>query len=463
MSYMRRSLTVALTAAITLLAGSARAAITLDDPTNFQVRNTFSGTGLGLPAPLGGLMFSSDGTVLYVVGASETSTSALYAVPVTRDPVTRSVTALGPAAAVTKAFDGRSTTPGLDAGFDVGPAGTLFYTYWSANYLGERPGGIGGAETQFNMATVGVPSSIAGLTFSPHRIDPATGFGRMQISSWQGANLYEVPLTAAGGGIFTPGTVALFVTLPQQGTGAIQYVPSGPLAGNLMYVNWNFGEVRVLVIDPATGLPVDKGTGTPTMGTTNPMDQRFASGLGVGPWGLEFDPLTNDFFVATFRGDPANSIVQIGGAGFPPPPPTTTSSTIATTTTSASTTTTTTTTTLPSDCSVRAATFESIDCRLDLLVAAVKAARDLGKSKNALLAGVSAGREKKQAAESADAAGSARRANNALKKSIRKMIGFVHRLNSLRSRKTIPADTRTALLGDANPILADLKTLNRQL
>ena len=459
MSEMRLPLAVSLAVAMAMVAGSARAAITLEDPTNFQVKNTFSGTALGLPAPLGGLMFSSDGKVLYVVGASESSTSALYAVPVTRDPVTGSVTAIGPAAAITKAFDGTPTTAGLDAGFDVGPVGTLFYTYWSANYLGERPGGIGGAETQFNMATVGVPTSIAGLTFSPHRVDPATGFGRMQISSWQGANLYEVPLTAAGGGIFTPGAVSLFATLPQQGTGAIQYVPSGPLAGNLMYVNWDFGEVRLLIIDPTTGLPIDKGTGTPTMGTTNPMDMRFASGLGVGPWGLEFDPLTNDFFVATFRGDPANSIVQIGGAGFPPPPTTTTSSTIATTTTSASTT----TTTLPSDCSVRAATFESIDCRLDLLVAAVEAAQDLGKSKSALLAGVSAAREKKQAAESADAAGSTRRANNALKKSMRKMIGFAHRLRSLRSRKTIPQGTRMALLDAADPILADLKTLKSQL
>ena len=188
------------------------------------------------------------------------------------------------------------------------------------------------------MATVGVPSSIAGMTFSPHRTDAGTGFGRMQISSWQGANLYEVPLTPAGGGIFTPGNVTLFVTLPQQGTGAIQYVPSGPLTGNLMYVNYNFGEVRVLTIHPATGLPIDKGTGQPTLGTTNPTDSRFASGLGVGPWGLEFDPRTNDFFVATFNGDPANSIVQIGGAGFPPPTKTTAT---YTTTTSTSTTTTT--------------------------------------------------------------------------------------------------------------------------
>src|SRR5262249_40193782 len=139
-------------------AAPAAAVVVLDDPVNFQVKNTFSSTTLGIPGPLGGLLFSTDGNLLYVVGASETATSALYAVPVTRDPTTDEVTQLGPASAVSKVFDGTATTPGLDAGFEFGPTGTLFYTYWSANRLGERPGGVGGAETQFNMANVGVPS-----------------------------------------------------------------------------------------------------------------------------------------------------------------------------------------------------------------------------------------------------------------------------------------------------------------
>src|SRR5262245_32922681 len=180
-------------ALLLIAAAPSLAAVTLEDPVNFAVKNTYSATNLGIPGPLGGLIFSADGNTLYVVGASEASTSALYAVPVTRDPATSQVTALGPAAAVTKAFDGNPTTPGLDAGFDLGPAGTLFYTYWQSNRLGERPGGVGGAETQFNMANVGVPSSIAGLTFSPHRTDPGTGFGPMQVSSWQGANPYGHP------------------------------------------------------------------------------------------------------------------------------------------------------------------------------------------------------------------------------------------------------------------------------
>ena len=33
--------------------------------------------------------------------------------------------------------------------------------------------------------------------------------------------------------------------------------------------------------------------------------------------GLEFDPLTLDFFVATFGGEPADTIVQIGQTGLP--------------------------------------------------------------------------------------------------------------------------------------------------
>jgi hypothetical protein len=129
-------------------------AIVLEDPANFAVKNVWDAPGeLGIPANVGGLMFSQDGTILYAVGASEDPASAVYAIPVTRDPASSQVTALGPAGAVSKVFDGDPGTPGsgLSAGLDFGPADTLFYAYWSANVLGQRPGGVGGAETQFDM------------------------------------------------------------------------------------------------------------------------------------------------------------------------------------------------------------------------------------------------------------------------------------------------------------------------
>jgi VCBS repeat-containing protein len=174
--------------------------VVFDDPDNFGVKRTWAGSSLSVPGNLGGMLFSGDGQTLYVVGNSERSYSALYAVPLTRDPVTKEVTDMGPAANVTLVFSGAPDIAGLDAGWDIGPQGTLFYTYWSANYLGERPGGISGAETLYYMADVSLPSSIAGLAFSPYIRDPNTNFGVMQVSVW-GSNrtLYNVPLTPLGG------------------------------------------------------------------------------------------------------------------------------------------------------------------------------------------------------------------------------------------------------------------------
>lgn len=287
-------------------------AIQLDDPTNFQVIKTFTALDLGVPGHPGGMLFSKDGQRIYVVGDSETTSSAVYELSVQRDATNR-VTGFGPATLV---FHGDSTIRGLDAGLELGPNGTLFYTYWNAHRLGERLTVTSTVETLFDMTPTGVPVSVAGLTFSPHRQDPGTSFGLMQVSSWLGDGVYDVPLSPLGRGIYEPGLATLFVRLPQQGTGAIQYVPRGIHAGNLMYVNWDFGEVRMLMIDRETGYPIDDLTGLPTLGTETPRDLRFAHDLGVGPWGLEFDPLTFDFFVTTWAGTPEDTIIQFSGPGF---------------------------------------------------------------------------------------------------------------------------------------------------
>jgi hypothetical protein len=301
-----------------LLAPSLALAIQLDDPVNFQLIQVWSGATFGVPGRLGAAMFSPDGQTLYIVGDSEATTSAVYAMPVLRDPSTQRVIGFGSATLV---FSGNPATRGIDAGMELGPAGTLFYTYWPAHIVAERTTVTSTVEVQFNMAATTVPSSVAGLTFSPHLTDPGSSFALLQVSSWLGDGVYDVPLTPIGGGIYQPGIATLFLRLPQQGTGAIQYVPQGMFTGNLMYVNWDFGEVRMVVIDRATGLPIDDVTGIPTLGTTTPRDMRFAYDLGVGPWGLEFDPLTLDFFVMTWNGNPANSIIQFSGPGFANNPP----------------------------------------------------------------------------------------------------------------------------------------------
>jgi hypothetical protein len=148
--------------------------------------------------------------------------------------------------------------------------------------------------------------------------------------------------------------VTQFVRFPVGEIGGIHYVPSGCLRWNLMHANFESGELRVLRIDPTTGLPVG--------GALTPVDVRFASGLDNvdgGPLGLEFDPLSNDLFVSTFEGNPLNAIIQIAGFNNPTcsigatttttstttstTRPTTTSTTSSTTTTTRAPTTTTTT------------------------------------------------------------------------------------------------------------------------
>jgi hypothetical protein len=300
-----------------LLISLEATAITFEDPLLFQQGATWAGADLGIPGNLGALMFSDDGATLYVVGDSETSDSAVYAVPVTRDANTQQVTDLGPAVDVTLVFAGDpAISGGIDAGLEMGPGGTLFYTYYSGNTLAQRPGGVGGVETSYPLDVVGVATSVSGLAFSPHVEDPATGYGQLQVSSWDNLELYNVPLAPVGGGLYEPGTAEVLVSLHQAGPGAIHYIPHGPLAGHLMHADWDYGELRVLEIDPATGWPVDQASGLPTLGTADPVDELFASDMDTGPWGLEFDPLTGEAFVATWDGDPVDSIVQIVGDGL---------------------------------------------------------------------------------------------------------------------------------------------------
>jgi len=376
-----------------LLGPTSASAVTTSikfDVAGFQVTRVWTAASLGIPVSsdptctitttcvdLGGIMFSNDGNTLYVVAVPDRATSALYAVSVTRSATTNEVTGfVGPAV---KVFDG--TPPagggGLDTGLEFRPPGTLFYSYFPANILGER---VGTTEQQYNLSTnpPGVPISIAGFTFSPFRVDPGTGLGALQVNLGTSSNVYEVSLTPAGGGFFAPAAKTLLMTLPIGSLGNMQYIPSAPLAGDLMYEAYDAGELHMIDIDPASGLAIDSTTGQPLLGTANPKDTRFAHGFGsntdAGPFGLEFDPRNNDLFVSTAEGDASifNSIIQI--QGFSHVTTTTTSSSTSTststsTTTSTSTSSTTTISTSSSTTSTLGATTTTTmppQCLLDV-------------------------------------------------------------------------------------------------
>ncbi len=109
-------------------------------------------------------------------------------------------------------------------------------------------------------------------------------------------------------------------------------------------------------------------------------------------------------------------------------------------------------------------TYESIDCRLDELIAIVEASNDLGKTKTALLKLALKARERKIASEQLFyASGTSRKVRNLLHKFSRKMVQFNYRVRSLVGGRQIGEETAARLRGLGEPILADMRTLLKAL
>jgi hypothetical protein len=106
-----------------------------------------------------------------------------------------------------------------------------------------------------------------------------------------------------------------------------------------------------------------------------------------------------------------------------------------------------------------APTFEAIDCSLDTLIARLNVAQDLGRLKAGLVKAATKARDKKQQAEAFDAQGKAKQRKNALKKAVKKLASFLHKLSSRSSRKIIPGATRQGFIDEATPILTALQAL----
>jgi hypothetical protein len=105
------------------------------------------------------------------------------------------------------------------------------------------------------------------------------------------------------------------------------------------------------------------------------------------------------------------------------------------------------------------ATYASIDCRLDGLVASLNAAQDLGRLKSGLVKAATKARTKKQQAEGFVATGKKKQEKKAMKKAVKALSSFLHKVGSRSARKLIPQGTRQMLTDQTNEILADMRTL----
>jgi hypothetical protein len=231
----------------------------------------------------------------------------------------------------------------------------------------------------------------------------------------------------------------------------MHYIPSGSLAGNLMYESWDIGQVRYIEIDQASGLPIDADSNQPQLGSVNPVDHLFASDMGVGPLGMDFDPITNDLFLTTSQGIPFNTILQIGGfegtAITPVDCTATTTTTISSTTTS---------TTLPS-CPPDLATGP-LGCRIDRLSTDLAAVGVAGISLDSSLAKLDKASERLALVETAIADGNTKQARKQLGKAAKFVRGVDKKLASAKKGPKLVADAsaRAALETNAAALVTDL-------
>ena len=117
----------------------------------------------------------------------------------------------------------------------------------------------------------------------------------------------------------------------------------------------------------------------------------------------------------------------------------------------------TTSTTLPGCAAL--ASYGSIGCRLDTLIASLDAAQDLGQLKSGLLTAATAARTKERKAEDLVATGKTKREKKAMKQAVAALARFLHKANSHLARTLIPETTRQAMIDQGNQIFADVKTL----
>jgi hypothetical protein len=124
-------------------------------------------------------------------------------------------------------------------------------------------------------------------------------------------------------------------------------------------------------------------------------------------------------------------------------------------------TTTTTTTTLPGTCAAVpvGATFASLNCRLAALIDAVQGESRLGKFQAKLLKTAQRAKARKETGEAACADGNARVAKKQVKKVVRALIQFSHRLRSNNARKNVEQGVREPLAAEADGIQRDARTL----
>jgi hypothetical protein len=249
-----------------------------------------------LPPKYGGLTIRPDQpNTLYIGGDANVAAGKIYTVALVRDPVTHHITGFGSDAVI------YSEGGNNDGGIFFAPNGTLLFTRYSMNELGQILPDNTYLTT--SLTQYGIGSSVGSLALVPAGYP---GAGNLIFASYNWDILYNVPYTIDGSGqyILANQTSQVSVTELANGPEGIAYIPSGSLGfPNLSMAISSYGNGTVVVYEVGND-------GLPNIAT----GKNMVTGL-TGAEGAWIDPVTGDFIFSTFGG--GDKIIRI--SGFVPP------------------------------------------------------------------------------------------------------------------------------------------------
>jgi hypothetical protein len=281
---------------------------TIAAPFNGSYSIIFDATVAGVSTPYGGVNFLNANTMV-LGGAANGTTADIFTIPVIRG-VGNHITGFGAPTSLADAFGGSLVNPsgGIDGGLVFAPNGTILYTSFSDNSLGQiaparfRPGGSG-TPNRIDSLSPTVGDSVGTLQFVPAGFGAASG--QLKVASFSFGDWHNLTLTddGTGNGTFDIAIGPTLVTTPGGPEGIVYVLAGNPqFAVNSVVVS-EFSSNRVSAYD------VDANA-NPIVGTR----RDFITGLSGAEGGVT-DPVTGDFIFSTFGG--GNRIVIVSGFSAP--------------------------------------------------------------------------------------------------------------------------------------------------
>lgn len=248
----------------------------------------------GVPTPLGGIVFKEgDPNTILIGGAANTTSGAIYEIGVTRD-VNGHVTGFVGTAAL------HATAANIDGGLVYAQNGTLLFTAYSNNHLGQILPGSSSVDKWIDLTPLGITSSVGTCRFVP------SGFlesGKFKVASYNSSDWYDVTLVPDGAGTFDISAVNHITTLAGGPEGVVYIDGSNPgfTSQSILLTEYIAGAVGAYELNSA---------GEPDLSTR----RDFMVGLS-GAEGAVTDPLSGDFLFSTFGG--GNRVLVIHGFDAP--------------------------------------------------------------------------------------------------------------------------------------------------